>query len=131
MSKIAKRIKKNLKKSNNLLVIGSGWGILEDILSVYDTVFVVDNEYPGIRHKNLVYKNFKAQLTSLPNISVILIDRDKIDKLNIIAPLITSARPQIAIQGEEVIPRTESGLLYQTHYRATAQHGFFHVWESL
>ena len=131
MNKIAKRIKKNLHKATNVLVFGGGWGILEDILSIYDTVFVVADTHPEIYKKNLVYRKSDDNLSALPKIGIIFFDRDQVSKLNKIMPLITSARPQIAIEGEEVIPRSQSGLLYQNHYVARGQFGFFHAWESL
>jgi len=128
MSKIVKRIRKTLIKNGNMLVVGHGWGVLADLLDVYDTVFVIDDTHPNIKAKNLVYKNFDTQISHLPQIYAVMIDRIHADKIDRLGPLISTTAPQVAIEGDEVIPRTQSKLFFQNHYNNVSQHGYFHVW---
>ena len=128
MSKIVKRIRKVLIKNGNILVLGQAWGILSELPGIYDTVFVIDETHPGIRARNLVYKNFDTQISHLPQIHAVIIDRNHVDKIDKLGPLISATSPQVAIEGNEVIPRTQSKLFFENHYNNVSQHGFFHVW---
>jgi hypothetical protein len=53
MNKIQKRLRKLSRNNTHALVLGSAFGILDQILEIYDTVFVVSESPPAIKAKNL------------------------------------------------------------------------------
>lgn len=131
MSKFKKRITKIAVNLNNALVYGTAFGKLQEILDLFDTVFVVDKTPDKIRAKNIVYipdlKDFRETIS----ISMIFIDKNKIDDLSELIPIFSQGKAVVLIQGNEVIGRDKSTLLYKYHFNATSQQKNFHVWTQI
>ena len=128
MDKLAKKIRKALPKNGNLLVIGRGMGVLKNLLTFYDSVFVIDSEHPNVYSKNLIYKNFNCEISYLYAVNCIVIDRNKVEYLDKILPIIVKSRPPVIIEGEDPIPRTQSKIFFKNHYNHVSQHEKFHIW---
>ena len=130
MAKFKKRITKLSNKSlQNALVIGEGFGFLPEILETFQTVFVIDNNRPKIKGRNLVYKENSDELNLIIDISMVFFDRDKINDINSIAPVFTRWRSMVIIEGNDPISRDYSQSLYHHGWNCTSLQGFFHVWE--
>lgn len=130
MAKFKKRITKLSNKSlQNALVIGEGFGFLPEILETFQTVFVIDNNRPNIKGRNLVYKENSDELNLIIDISMVFFDRDKINDINSIAPVFTRWRSMVIIEGNDPISRDYSQSLYHHGWNCTSLQGFFHVWE--
>ena len=71
MNKFRKRLTKISKHHESALVVGEGFGNLEEILSIYNTVFVINDSYPTIRAKNLVYRQDTSNLNMLTNVHAV------------------------------------------------------------
>ena len=56
MTKFKKRLHKLSRNHAHALVLGSAFGILDQVVEIYNTVFVVSAEQPAFKAKNLVYK---------------------------------------------------------------------------
>ena len=69
MSKFQKRLKKLSDKTENCLVVGKGFGHLSDFIEIYKTVFVVDNQRPDIKAKNIVYRDNFDETSHMTDIS--------------------------------------------------------------
>ena len=78
MNKFVKRLNKLSRGSENALVIGTAFGNLENILSNYKTVFVIGDNPPSVKSRNLVYRQNFDHLNQLTEISVIFFDLDKL-----------------------------------------------------
>ena len=129
MSKFKKRITKMAGKGGDALVIGTAMGHLEEILDSYSTVFVHDKEHPGIKSKRLVFKSEIRSVVKLSTVSTVFIDLEWIQTFNLINPILTRSRPVLIVEGNDVVPKTETGNLYRNGYRAIAQGGLFHIWK--
>ena len=70
------------RNNTHALVLGSAFGILDQVLEIYDTVFVVSELPPAIRAKNLVYKENFVKLDHLQDMSSIFVDIDQLDHLD-------------------------------------------------
>lgn len=131
MNKIQKRIKKLSRKSTNAMVVGTAFGFLQEILGLFNTVFVVGNEKPNIKGRNLVYRENMNNTNNMTDIGTIFIDLAHLDKLEKLQNFWAKNYSMIFIEGNEVIEREFSTSLYDTGWRCTSQQGFFHVWEQM
>lgn len=131
MNKFAKRVKKCSNHSGNALIVGTGYGQLENILKIYKTVFVVSPEPPEIRAKNLVYRQNFGNLNQLTEINTIFLDRNKIGVISELSMLWQRNDSVVLIEGEDHIDRSDAGPFYSSGWACTSKQGFFHVWEKL
>ena len=131
MNKFQKRLSKNMKNPPiDCLVVGDGFGFFDDLLEMFNTVFLLESTIDR-KCKNLIYRQHAKSTFHLSNITAIIIDLDKLKHLDDLSPLLTAIFPDIFIEGDEVIPRTESKLLYQLGYNAVAKLGWGHQWRKV
>lgn len=131
MSKFIKRVQKCSQTTGNALVVGTAFGNLEEILKIYNTVFVVSPTPPSLRARNLVYRQEFNNLNQLTEINTIFLDLDTVDRLSELTMLWQGNKSVIIIEGDEVIGRDKSVPLYNTQWGCTSTQGFFHVWEKI
>jgi len=129
MNKFQKRITKMLSHNANAVVLGKGFGFLEHILKSFGTVFLIDDTRPENRGKNLVYMANHLSLPPALDVSAIFLDRNKVNVLGTVGSVLNRCNCAIIIEGEEIIPRDQSQLLYSTGFRAIDQNGLFHTWK--
>jgi|LauGreDrversion4_2_1035121.scaffolds.fasta_scaffold26315_2 hypothetical protein len=129
MTKLIKRLRKTIGDTTNVLVVGSGFGNLENLLEIANTVFVISKEPPTIKSKKLVYRRNFDDLTSLPEISSIFVDRNLISDIPRLAALWTRYKSKVVIEGPPVIDREFSKHLSISHWNAVEQTETFHIWK--
>ena len=129
MSKFSKRISKLVDVPVNCLVVGNGFGFLEEILEVFQTVFVISLERPAIKDRKLIYRENFDNLSDMSNIQVVFVDLSYVDKLEMLPILWTRNKCLVAIEGNDPIERVHSGPLYQHSFRCVDVLGFFHLWK--
>ena len=131
MEKFQKRLSKNMKSHPiDCLVLGNGFDYFMNLLDMFNTVFVYENTL-NLKRKNLIYRKSIKDVYHLKDITAIFIDLDKLKLIDELSPLLSSVWPDLFIEGDDVIPRTESKVLYQLGYNAVAQLGFCHVWRKV
>ena len=131
MTKLQKRILKTSKRIENCLLIGEGFGFLENFIEVFKTVFVINNKKPSLRTKNLIFRSNEDDLSQLTDITHIIFDRKQIIKLEKFQYLWNKHNSIILIEGNEPIEREFSKSLYNSGWQCTDTQGFFHVWERI
>lgn len=131
MTKFQKKILKTAKKLENCLIVGKGFDFLEEFLEIFKTVFVVSDQIPNIRVKNLIFRSDSENLSQLHDITHIIIDRDQITDLEKYQPVWCKNNSLVIIEGDEPIGREFSKSLYISHWNCTSCQGFFHVWEKI
>ena len=132
MEKFRKRITKCVKKIPiDCIVIGNAFGYLEATLEMFDTIFLFNFDGEQTKAKNLIYRKDLSTVYNMPNITAIFIDYKYIDTFEKLLPILTSAQPDLFIEGNEVVPKTETKSLYKHGYRAIAQLGFCHQWSKI
>jgi len=104
MSKFEKRILKSSKQCRNCLVIGSGIGLLNDLIHHCHTVFIMHNDLPKIRNAKVVYRENFNGIDQLHDIDFIFLDYNQYPNLNKIRNLLLKCRPVIFVEGETVFP---------------------------
>jgi hypothetical protein len=81
MTKFVKKITKGDKAHENCLVLGNVWGNLDDVVEVFNTVFMLNEGEQPIRRKNVVYRQDFEDVSVLPYITSVFIDFGQLDKI--------------------------------------------------
>jgi hypothetical protein len=131
MNKFQKRLSKLLKNYENAVVIGHGFGHLDEMVEIFKTVFVINTSAPMIKSKNLVYRENFNDLSQISEVSIIFVDLCEVHNLENICELWVRTKSVGAIEGNAPIEREFSKSLYNSHYRCTGLHGSYHIWESI
>jgi hypothetical protein len=129
MNKIQKRLRKLSRNNTHALVLGSAFGILDQILEVYNTVFVIDESPPAIKAKNLVYKETFVKLDHLQDMSSIFVDIDQLDNLDKIEVIWRNHNSKLFVEGGDRVENDKVKILYDSGWACTSLQGTFHVWE--
>jgi hypothetical protein len=131
MDKFQKRLSKLSKRLENCLVIGQGFGHLEQLVEIFQTVFVIDDCRPEFKAKNLVYKEQFNDVFSITAITMVFFDLDQVSELEKISEIWYKFKSFVIIEGDTPIGRDKSGQLYRLGYGCTSLQGYFHVWEKI
>ena len=130
MSKFIKRLTKGVKNPQNCVVLGGGFGLLSEILEVYDTVFLFSFDTPQIKSRKIVYRENFNDLTPLCDVTAVFVDRNYVERIESVAPIWSKYKSTIYIEGNEVIDRTKSKTLYSHGWNAIEQQKQYHVWKA-
>jgi hypothetical protein len=129
MNKFQKRLSKISRKHTNALVIGKAFGYLAELIDIYASVFVIDENPSGLKAKNLIYRENIDRLSNITDVGAIFLDLNELDKLESLTTVWQTHSSKIFIEGEMAISREFSRPLYNTGWRCTSLQGIFHVWE--
>ena len=129
MNKFQKRLSKLTKNNTSALVIGTAFGQISQILSMYSTVFVVNEDMLELKAKNLIYRQTIDRLDYIVNVGVVFLDMKHIGKLENLQTFWKKNDSLVLIEGNDVISRDLSKPLYDSGWRCTSLQGIFHVWE--
>jgi hypothetical protein len=128
MNKFQKRITKSIKKSPiDCLIVGDGFGHADDLIEMFNTVFVLHGTIQK-KARNLVMRKDANTVFQLRDVAGIFISLDRVNHIEELSPLLSSSSPDIFVEGNEVLERTHTKVLYQLGYRAIAQLNFCHQW---
>ena len=129
MDKFKKRITKNITKPPfDCLVVGNAFGFLDEVLETFNTVFIYGNENKNLKARNLIYRQSIASTYDLRNLTAVFIDLDYISIFEELLPVMTGPGPDLFIEGNDVIPRTHTKIIYRLGYLAVNQLGWCHQW---
>lgn len=129
MNKFKKRLTKLVRDPQNAVVLGQGFGQLQNILEIFKTVFIFSWDTVSYKAKNLIVRENFQELTPLTDISMILVDLDQLHHLENLMPVWNRNKCLIIVEGNDPVGREKSGVLYQNHFRCIDQHGIYHVWK--
>ena len=129
MNKFQKRLSKLSTNHETAIVIGHGFGYLEQIIEIYNTVFVIGGQPPLLKSKNLIYRENFNKISQIPEVGAIFFDLSEVHRFEEVLLGWQGNRAIIVIEGNEPIDRTLSKFLYNSFYECTGLHGFFHIWE--
>lgn len=131
MSKITKRLLKHIEISDNALVIEDKFGYLEELSHAFDNIFYVAKFAPSLKIKNLIYRSDFSDISVLPNVTNIFTDPFNFNKLNDALPIITKYRPNIVINSEILIERSQSKTVWDVGYRPVDVFNNFQLWKKI
>ena len=129
MNKFQKRISKMSTSCQAAIVVGDGFGHLQELLEVFNTVFVVASKPPAIRARNLIYRESFELFEQLAEVNFMFYNLNSIGLLEKSTGIWTRNKPIVIIEGKDVIGREFSKSLYATRYNAVHQEEEYHVWK--
>lgn len=129
MNKFKKRLHKLSRNNANALVLGSAFGMLGQVIEIYDTVFVVSEVQPSIKAKNLIYKENFYKLDHIQNIASIFVDLKETNNLDKIQATWIKHNSIVFVEGNDKIDKFMAKPLYDVGWACTSHQGIFHVWE--
>ena len=128
MTKFQKRLMKVLPKMQDCVVFGTAFGYLEEIVPIFQTIFILDKGGDRVRAKNTVYISEIKETSVFNRVNSMFLDLNCLDDLQHLPLLLTICKPYILIEGNDVIGRDKSTVLYKNAYRAISQNKNFHTW---
>jgi hypothetical protein len=129
MTKFQKRLLKFLETPENSIILGQGFGEIEDLAHIFQSIFLISELPPEKKFKNLIYRENYENLSQLFNISVVFVAVRDVKKIDNIVSILNRWRPIVIVEGNDLIGRDLSKTLYDNGYLADSQHGNFHVWK--
>jgi hypothetical protein len=130
MTKFSKRIRKVNRTARNLLVIGTAFGNLEELLDSFSTVFVVNTSPPTVKKRNLIYRENYANIHLLTDIDIILVDFDHSNHIPELTQIWRSSTPSIVVQGPELISIDIQKILKSDRYNIVDVGKGYYVWKN-
>ena len=115
--------------STNALVIGHGFGKIEDIVQTFNSVFITSYDNIDFKSKNLIYREKIDDLSTLVEIGAVFIDLKNLNKLSEVMPMIRKYRAPVLIEGRDMISKELAQPLIDFGYRPTDQSDSFYVWK--
>lgn len=129
MAKFQKRLRKMSVNSTNALVIGHGFGKIEDIVQTFNSVFITSYDNMDFKSKNLIYRETVNDLSTLVEIGAVFIDLKNLNVLPDVMPMIRKFRSPVLIEGRDMITKDQAQPLINFGYRPTDQSDSFYVWK--
>lgn len=129
MSKFVKRIKKLNKAARNVLIVGQGWGNLQDVIDSYSSIFLIDDENRLVRAKNVVYRENFDNLNQLQDVDLVLLDLDHENHINDFIILLQRWSSILLIEGPELISKENQKLLKSNRYEIVEVQKRYYVWK--
>ena len=130
MSKLVKKIMKlsGIKQPRNALVLGSGFGFLEELLDSFKTVFLITSGNDiNVRRRNLVLRETTEMLYDLPNIDAVIVDQDQIPRILELKPAWAKSAPVLVIEGPAFISRS----LNKDRLAVVLIEKQYHIWKNI
>jgi len=129
MASFEKKIKKIIGRAENALVIGDGFGMLQDIVSLHNTTFIIEAEDRSLKSKKLIYRENFDYIETLYEIKAIYFNLDKIDRLEKLNNFWTRFKSVVIVEGNSIVDKKTMKALYNTGWVCTSVDKKFHVWE--
>ena len=130
MTKFSKRIKKINRRARNLLVIGTAFGNLEELLDSFDTVFVVSSNPPIIKKRNLIYRENYNDIHTLTDVDIIIVDFDHNNFIPELTQVWRRTNPAIVVQGPDLISKDIQKMLKSDHYNIVEVVYGYYLWKN-
>lgn len=129
MAKFQKRLRKMSVNLTNALVIGHGFGKIEDIVQTFNSVFITSYDNMDFKSKNLIYRETTNDLASLAEIGAVFVDLKNLNVLTEVMPMIRKFRSPVLIEGRDMIDGELAWPLINFGYRPSDQSDSFYVWK--
>lgn len=130
MSKFSKRLKKLKKNYRNIVVIGSAFGNLVELLDEANAVFVVSSADNSLRFKNLIYRENIESVDAIPEVDFVFIDKEHINCVPLIITMLRSTFPYIFVEGDVYSSVDQHKFLKSHSYKIIDIHKSYHLWKN-
>lgn len=111
------------------LLVSDDFTHLNDLLSVFNSVFVISNTHPGVRAKNLIYRNIKSSLELLPVISVFILQEQYNSLISNYTPILVKSKPAMVIWNSDKLDKEKIKPLLNYGYKRISKEHEYHFWK--
>lgn len=129
MGKFSKRIKKINKHYRNGVVIGSGFGNLEDLLESTSTIFIVYPKDSSLRRKNLIYREDLESVHSLHDIDFVFVDKDMVNLIPELKSLWKRIHCLLIVEGDPSTSMEYNKFLKKERFQIIEIGKKWHIWK--
>lgn len=129
MSKFSKRLRKIAKRPRNAFILGDDLEVIEDILEVFSSAFMLGDFSKGLRKKNLIYIERISDIYDIPNIDMVFVDKNCIERILELQPMYKRSRPIFFVWSDTNISRDIIKLLKGDSYNLTDIEKHYHIWK--
>ena len=130
MTKHVKRIRKHVKHLKNALVLGSAFGLLEEYLEGFDTIFVVTDKEDRIRNKKIVYRENTETLGQLTDIDFIFVDINYYSEIKNLSQTLRKFKPILLTEGSAFTEKAIQKFLNSEQYHAVDVTKQYMIWKT-
>lgn len=131
MPKFSRRIYKFHKNPRNILVLGTGFGFLEEICDNFSSVFIISTLTETVKKKNLIYKENFDNLEFIPDIDIIVMDKNQSVHLENLRPILNRYHPLIFVESNDIFEKKEYKFLQNCGFGVTEMFKGYHMWKFL
>lgn len=129
MAKFSKKLRKIKKHLSNCVVIGTAFENIDELLEVFDTVFILGATTLTVRQKNIIYVKDVAYVSSFFDVDMIFVDQDKLQDMKFLAPLLSKSKPVIFIEGAEIISNEYAQCIKYHNYEVVELEKKYQIWK--
>lgn len=130
MGKFSKRLKKLNKNYRNIVVVGSAFGNLIEILEEANAVFVVCPSDTSLRFKNLIYRENIESVNFIPEVDFVFIDKEHINCVPLMITMLRATFPYILVEGDVYSSVDQHKFLKSHSYKIIDIHSTYHLWKN-
>jgi hypothetical protein len=129
MGKFSKRLTKENRNLKNVLVLGSAFGNLLDLVENNINVFVVYPKDETLRRKNIIYREELDSAYVLMDVDFIIVDKDLIHIIPELQPVWKKQKTIIIIEGSTNDSINQHKFLTSQRYQITEIKKDYHIWK--
>jgi hypothetical protein len=129
MSKLSKRLSKLVKFPRNAIVVGPGFGYLEEISDFFQTVFILGLQTPPLYKKNIVFRETFDNLEILLDVDAMFFDKTSYQHFKRLQTVWNFHKSLIIVEGNELSTQPDWKFLKTIGYQITNIHDEYHIWK--
>ena len=129
MGKFSKHLTKQNKNLKNVLVLGSAFGNLLDLVDNNINVFVVYPKDEILRRKNIIYREELDSTHSLMDVDFIILDKNLIHVIPDLQPIWKKQKTVIIIEGSTDDSSSQHKFLKSQRYQIVEIKKSYHIWK--
>lgn len=129
MSKILKRLKKNLKQHRNCVVLGDGFKFLEPCIEIFNNIFVFESDITVPKNKKIIKRENYESLDLITDVDLILIGEKFVEMSDNIKELLKRNRATIIIGFGEFLDKENTLKFRSYNYEIVEINKNYQIWK--
>jgi hypothetical protein len=129
MASLAKKLGKILRNNRNVVMLEPSKEMLDEMSMHFQNVFVFTDSAPEIKKKNIIYRSGFENFESLPDVSLLYVGGDSVDKLLNCQSLLLKSRNFVMIGTADELGKKIKRLFSSAAYEVTEVSKKWQMWK--
>lgn len=129
MANLAKKLSKSFRHSRNVVMLEPSEEMLVEMSIYFENVFVFTELEKNIKKKNIIYREGFENFDTLPNISLLYVGKDGMDKLLNCQSLLLKFRNFVVIETPDELGKKIKRLFGSCAYEITEVAKRWQMWK--